>query len=107
MAKAAKKAAPKKSAQKRVTPKKIAKATKTAPKKTAKKIAKKPTQNFYIGSMADPHSPHVLMVEELRKKAGVPDGDFKSECGLSLRGMHAICPFKDVKDLEKQKIAGS
>ena len=56
--------------------------------------------------MAEPHSPHVLMVEAKRKKQGKSDDNFKSDCGLSLRGLHAICPFKDLEALAKQQISG-
>jgi len=55
--------------------------------------------------MVSPHIDHVMAVEGHRKRQRVEDRDVKSECGLSLRGMHALCPAKDDKEMQMNNLS--
>lgn len=55
--------------------------------------------------MVSPHIDHVMSVEGHRKRQRVEDRDVKSECGLSLRGMHALCPAKDDKEMQMNNLS--
>jgi hypothetical protein len=60
---------------------------------------------LYLGSMVSPHIDHVMAVEAQKEQQNVEDRDVKSECGLSLRGMHALCPAKDDKEMQMNSIS--
>ena len=60
---------------------------------------------LYLGSMVSPHIDHVMSVEAHKEQQNVEDRDVKSECGLSLRGMHALCPAKDDKEMQMNSIS--
>ena len=55
--------------------------------------------------MVSPHIDHVMQVETIKRSQNVPDADVKSECGLSLRGMQALCPAKDDKEMQMNSIS--
>lgn len=68
-------------------------------------ISSQPQNKLFLGSMVSPHIDHVMQVESYRKQQDVPNEDVKSECGLSLRGMHALCPAKDDKEMQMNSIS--
>lgn len=60
---------------------------------------------LYLGSMVSPHIDHVMAVEAHKEQQQVEDRDVRSACGLSLRGMHALCPAKDDKEMQMNGIS--
>lgn len=55
--------------------------------------------------MVSPHIDYVMSVEAYKSDQGVHDSDVKSECGLSLRGMHASCPVKNEKEMKMNSVS--
>lgn len=55
--------------------------------------------------MVSPHIDHVMAVEAHKKQQRCEDRDVLSQHGLSLRGMHALCPAKDEKEMQMNSIS--